>query len=178
VTSNPNAVIAPPPARERCRNVRREIAICSSETRRPRASINIPQSVSSKPEKVQFNLLVPALARPEIERRPRDLVDDGDGTAEPGEIDGFKIVLARVARVDAQVIVRGRVEISELPLVLFAASRAQQATEWPRGQARGTEQFAAAAIGVRRVMENRHLRRAAAEGAHVVGARQIAIDRV
>src|SRR5438105_9709364 len=33
--------------------------------------------------------------------------------------------------VDAQVIVGGRVKISELPLVLLTASRAQQATERP-----------------------------------------------
>jgi hypothetical protein len=53
---------------------------------------------------IQFNFFVAVLARPDVERRARDLVDERHGDAEPCQIDRLEIAAARVTGVDAQMI--------------------------------------------------------------------------
>src|SRR5437899_8018953 len=86
------------------------------------------------------------LARPDIERCSRELVDNRYGEPEPGEVDGLDVAARCVARVDAELIVRCRLEICELALVSLAAACAQHSSERPRRQAQGTQQRATAAI--------------------------------
>jgi len=84
---------------------------------------------------------------------------------------------AGVAGIDPHVTVCRRLEVPELPLVFLAAVHAQHAAERPDGQARGTEQRAAAAVErATRRLQNRYLRHPSAERAAVVGASQPAID--
>src|SRR5213594_3615883 len=73
----------------------------------------------SQSDQVQLDLRVAVFARPDVERRARDFVDERHGDTEPRQIDAFQVMLTGVARVDAKVIERGRVEVRELPLVLF-----------------------------------------------------------
>src|SRR4029079_15630555 len=101
--SNPKAVRAAPPASERCRKIRREIAICSSvRTTVERLTPQYHSVRESQPDQVQLDFLVAALLRPEVQRRARDLVDDRDGQAQPCEVDGLQVVPAGLARIDAQ----------------------------------------------------------------------------
>ena len=89
--------------------------------------------------RVQFDLLVSLFDRPQVERRPRNLVHDRHGEAEPREIDGLEIAPAGVAPIDAQVLEDLGPEVAEPALVLFAAERAADASERPSRQARRAE---------------------------------------
>ena len=90
---------------------------------------------ASQPNKIQLNLLIPAIPRPQIERCACNFIDQGNGDTETCEVDTLQIVTARLARVHAEMVERWRVKVSKLVLVLFAAMGAQHATEGPHGEA-------------------------------------------
>ena len=115
--------------------------------------------------------------RPQIERRARYLVHDRHGDPHAREIDGFQIVLARVAGVNTKVIERRRVVVAQTPFVFFPAVGAPDTGKWPRGETRGAHQLPAAAVGGSLAFEERQLRRATAEGAGVFAAAHVAIAR-
>ena len=72
---------------------------------------------------------------------------------------------------------RRAMEVAETAFVFFAAMRAQDAAERPRREAGRTQQLPSAAVGVSGALQDRQLRRSAAERAGVFALRQIAIDR-
>src|SRR5512144_3027661 len=93
----------------------------------------------SKPEQVQLDLLVAVVSRPEIERGRRGFVHERCGQAEPRQIDGLRIAMTDIARVDPQVIVFRRVEVLRPALVLLTAMRALHSIEAPRREAIRTQ---------------------------------------
>src|SRR5207248_2798306 len=119
----------------------------------------------SQSDQVQLDLRVAVFARPDVERRARDFVDERHGEPEPREVDAFQIVTAGVAGVDTKMIEIGGVEVSELAFVFFAAADAQHAADRPFGEAGRALQRAPAAGRERLVAAVKHgeLRRAAAE---------------
>src|SRR6185503_19234658 len=132
----------------------------------------------SKPHEIQLNLFVPLLARPDIERRARYLIDKRHGNTEPREIDRFQVAVAGVAPIDAKVIVLRRMKVAELLLVLFTAIGTEHATKWPDRQAGCTQQRPAASLErSTRAVQHRQLRDPAAERTAVLCHGQFAIDR-
>ena len=61
----------------------------------------------SEADEVKFYFCIPVFARPEVERGSVDLVDEWNSEAEASEIDSFKVVFARIARFDSDVIELG-----------------------------------------------------------------------
>src|ERR1044071_6448874 len=120
----------------------------------------------SQPHEVQLDLRVAVFVRPHVERGGGDLVDDGDGEAEPRQVNALEVVPAGVTGFHADVVVRGRVKVAEHRGALLPAVDAQDAAERPHVQARRAEQLAPAAArwGLLR-RERADLRPAAAERA-------------
>src|SRR5436309_1992189 len=87
---------------------------------------------SLQADEIQFDLLVPVFTCPRVQRRAGDFIDDGHGDAETRQVDALEVVAARVARLDAEVIERGRLKVSEPALVFLAAVRAQHTSKRPR----------------------------------------------
>jgi hypothetical protein len=71
------------------------------------ASIKLLQT-----HQVQFDFHVTMLARPNIQRRRRNFIDEGNGKPESREVHAFNVMLAGIARFDAQVVVFTGVKIS------------------------------------------------------------------
>src|SRR4029079_11558753 len=139
--------MAAPPASDRCRKIRRETAICSSERDgTPETFHTIAQGVRSKLDQSQRQSLVAERRPPAVELRPGYLVNERHPQAQPCEVHRFHVAPAGVARVDAQVIDGGRVEVSQLALVLFTAVDAKTAPHRPRRKAGPAQQGASAAI--------------------------------
>src|SRR5258706_10568341 len=103
-----------------------------------------------KADEIQFNLLVPLLARPHIERRRSDLINERNGEAESSEVDALEVATTTLAGVNPHVLEWRRLEVPELSLVLLAAVRARDAPERPGRQTARTKQLPAAAIARRR----------------------------
>src|SRR5580658_644523 len=98
----------------------------------------------SHAEQVSLQLGVVVVFGPDIERDGGDFVDDGDGVAVLGEVDGFEIGLAGIAGIDTG---GGKFSAGvdgQLVLVLLAASGAHHATILPLG---GTERAHEPALG-------------------------------
>src|SRR5690348_640037 len=110
---------------------------------------------TSESDEVQLDLLIVVIARPQVERRAGDLVHDGDGDAQAGEIDRLEIVFAGVTGVDTKMIERGRTVVAQAMFVFFPASRAPDARERPPGETRRALQSATAAVGFAGAFENR-----------------------
>ena len=130
-----------------------------------------------QPHEVQFDLLVPAIARPEIERRAGHFVDERHGQAKPRQVDALEVMAARVTSIDAQVIEGRAVKVPQLPIVFFPAKGTHDPAEGPPRQTRGAQQQTAAALEIACAMKNRQLRRASAKRTTVGGSRKRAIVR-
>src|SRR4051794_4165690 len=101
-------------------NARREMAIGPSGWSADLASAipftakhELPRSASlvrdmrgaaSETDEIQFDLLVALLARPEVQGRRGDFVDERDRQPEPAEIDRLQIAATTLAGVDTDVI--------------------------------------------------------------------------
>src|SRR5262245_66516804 len=92
---------------------------------------------TSEAHQVQLDLLVAAPARPDVQRRGGDFVDEGDGRTEAREIDRLRVVPAGLADIDPHVVERWRIVVRKPSLVLLPASRAEDAAERPGRHARG-----------------------------------------
>src|SRR5438309_1778911 len=85
-------------------------------TRRLR-TIRSGRNGTSQADDVQFDLPISVLARPCRQRRAGDFIHQPDGHAEARQVDTFEVLPARVARFDANVIERGRLDVREFALV-------------------------------------------------------------
>src|ERR1051326_5212927 len=83
----------------------------------------------SQSDEIQLDLDEPVLARPGVQRRAGDLVDQGHRTSQPREIDALQVVLARLASLKPKVIKSRSSEVSQLALVFLPALRAQRPTK-------------------------------------------------
>ena len=72
------------------------------------------------------------LARPDVEGRRRDLIDQWNSKTEPGEVHTLDVILAGVARFDSNVVVFRGMKVSELRRSLFAAVCANDSPKFPR----------------------------------------------
>src|SRR5438093_13638240 len=117
----------------------------------------------------------PGAACPQTGRGTRHFVDQWDGEPKSRAIHAFQVMAAGGARVDSQMIEGGRLEVRQLPLVLFAAPRAQHAAERPHREARPALQRTAGAVTTGRTVEDGELRRAAAERTAVLTSRGFAV---
>ena len=97
-------------------------------------------------EEVQFDLLVPLLARPCIKSGCRDLVHQRHGEAKSAKVDTLEVATAAVTGVHPDMIERRRLEVRELALVILTAVWADDATKRPGCQTTRALQPPAAAI--------------------------------
>ena len=87
--------------------------------------------VSLQPYQVDFDLRVAVLARPYVEWRCRNLIDERNSKAEAREVYTLYVMLACIARFYSDVVVIRAVKVSELRWSLFAAIRADDSSEFP-----------------------------------------------
>src|SRR5438093_12190640 len=85
-------------------------------TRRPRTTRSGRNKgfSRSEPEQVQLDLLVPMVARPQIERRPRHFIDQRHGESQPRQVDALDVSAAGFAAVNPQMIEVGRLKLAEV----------------------------------------------------------------
>ena len=87
--------------------------------------------------------------RPEIERDGGEFVYEGVGETVLGEVDGLDVGVASVAALDADVREFGGGVHGKLGVVFLPAAGADNAAEFPLGEANTAEQAAAAAVSLR-----------------------------
>src|SRR6185312_593191 len=105
-----------------------------------------PGGRPSNPQQIRAHLRVLVLRRPQALGDGRQLVDDGDGAAVFRHVNRLDVVVAGVARFDADVrVLLGDVD-GELFDVLFAAGGADDAPEIPLRGTERADQRALAAI--------------------------------
>ncbi len=91
---------------------------------------------------------VSVLLRPKVERHGREFVNQRFGEAVLGEVNRLDVGVASVAALDADVgQFFGSVD-RKLGVVLLAATGTNDAAEFPLGEAKTTEQAAAAAVAL------------------------------
>src|SRR5258705_5680728 len=78
------------------------------------------------------------LVRPNIQRRRRNLIYQGNGKPESCQIHPFNVMLAGITGFDSDVVVLGRMKIPEFCRPLFITKSAGNTSERPVNRAGGT----------------------------------------
>ena len=127
-------------------------------------------------KQVHLDLRIALLAGPQSKGCCGDFIHQRNGKAVSSKVDTFDVVLARIASLDANVVIFRGVVVADLRGILFATARAQNSFERPDSKASRTNQIAPSALGGRFFdLKYADLGLAFAEGAAILTAPQISV---
>src|SRR5215471_290727 len=127
---------------------------------------------------VQFDLGVAVFARPEVEGRRIDLIDQRHCVPEPGQVNSFYIALARVTCFYPNVIKLRRMKVTEFRRPLLTTVSADHASKFPRRETSGAHQISITALSrTLSSLKEAELRLAAAVGTSAVAACKFATNK-